>query len=102
VELLLDNLKNAFLKGKHGKIKDIALPDKHFLIRIAVSLSLAFLLGRTALCYPVKPVSIALITVLLMGSKANIYAFPFLCIGMLSAAGTSYDYREIWRHSLFA
>ena len=92
MELLLDNLKNAFLKGKHGKIKDIALPDKHFLIRIAVSLSLAFLLGRTALCYPVKPVSIALITVLLMGSKANIYAFPFLCIGMLSAAGTSYDY----------
>ena len=92
VELLLDNLRNALLKGKHGKVKDITLPDVQFIVRVAVTLSFSFLVGRVALSYSLEPAAIALITVLLMQSKANIYALPFLCFGMLSAIGTSYDY----------
>jgi stage II sporulation protein E len=92
VELLLDNLRNAFFKGKHGKVKDITLPDKRFLIRMAVTLSLSFLAGRAGFGYSIEPVAIALITVLLLRSKANIYTLPFICIGMLSTSGTSYAY----------
>jgi len=92
VELLLENLRNAFLKGKHGRVKDITLPDMQFILRVGVTISLSFLIGRAALCYSMEPASIALITVLLMQSKANIYTLPFLSFGMLSAIGTSYDY----------
>ncbi len=92
MELLLDNLRNALFKGKHGKVREIALPDKQFLIRAVVTLGLSFLVGRAALCYSIEPISIALVTVLLAQSRANVYALPFICMGMLSAIGTSFDY----------
>ncbi|MGI6734266.1 MAG: SpoIIE family protein phosphatase [Anaerovoracaceae bacterium] len=92
MELLLDNLRNALFKGKHGKVKDITLPDKRFLIRVTVTLSVAFLVGRASFGYSIEPVAIALVTVLLMRSKANIYTLPFICIGMLSAKGANYAY----------
>ncbi len=92
MELLLDNLRNAFMKGKHGRARDIILPDKQFLLRVAVTLSFSFLVGRSALCYSMEPISIGLVVALLMRSKANIYTLPFVFIGMLSAIGTSYDY----------
>ena len=92
MELLLDNLRNAFFKGKHGKTRDIALPDKHLLIQVVATLSVAVLVGRAAFAYSIESVAIALITVLLMRSKANIYTLPFILIGMLSVRGTSYAY----------
>jgi hypothetical protein len=92
VELLLDNLRNAFFKGKHGKTRDVALPDKHLLVQVVATLSVALLAGRAAFAYSIEPVAIALITVLLMRSKANIYTLPFILIGMLSVRGTSYAY----------
>ena len=92
MELLLDNLRNAFFKGKHGKTRDVALPDKHLLVQVVATLSVALLAGRAAFAYSIEPVAIALITVLLMRSKANIYTLPFILIGMLSVRGTSYAY----------
>ncbi len=92
MELLLDNLRNALLKGKHGKVKEISLLDKKFLLAIAVTLSLSFLVGRSSLSHSVEASSVALLTVLLARSKANIYALPFLCFGMLSALRISYDF----------
>ncbi|HZK01460.1 MAG TPA: SpoIIE family protein phosphatase, partial [Anaerovoracaceae bacterium] len=92
MELLLDNLRNALFKGKHGKIKEIALPHRELLIGIAVTLSISVLVGRSSLYHSIEAVSIALVTVLMMRSKANIYALPFICFGMLSAIRTSYDY----------
>ena len=48
----MDNLRNAFFKGKHGKTRDIALPDKHLLIQVVATLSVAVLAGRAALLIP--------------------------------------------------
>lgn len=92
MELLLDNLKNAIIKGKHGRIKEIALPDRKLLISIAVTVSLSILVGRSAFLNSMEAVAIALITVLVSGSKANIYALPFILAGMFGAIGTGYGY----------
>ncbi|GAB1477402.1 hypothetical protein MASR2M70_22400 [Bacillota bacterium] len=91
MELLLDNLRNAIFKGKHGKIKDFALPDKRLLISIAITVIFSVLAGRSAYLNSMEAVSLALITVLVSESKAHIYALPFICLGMLGA-GIGYDY----------
>lgn len=91
MELLLDNLKNALFKGKH-RTKAAVIPEKRLLIRIAVIGGLSLLIGRAALCYSLEPCAIALITVLMAKSKANIYALPLICFGMVTAFGTGYDY----------
>ncbi len=92
MELLLDNLRSVFFKGKHGKAKQIILVDKQFVIRVAVTLSLSLIIGRAALGNSIEPVSLAFITVLLVRGKANIYALPFIGIGMLSVIKSSYNY----------
>ena len=91
MELLLDNLKNALFKGKEGA-KTLEIPEKKLLVKIAVTAGLSMLIGRAALCYSLEPCIIALITVLLFRSKANIYAVPLIGFGMVSAFGTGYDY----------
>jgi stage II sporulation protein E len=92
MELLLDNLKNAFIKGKHARIKVAEIPDKRLLIQIAVIGGLSFLIGRVALYYSLEPAAIAFMTALMAKSKANLYALPLVVIGMISSFGTSYNY----------
>lgn len=92
MELLFDNLRNVFLKGKHGKVKEISMPDKRFLINLALIPVLSFIIVRSAFASSLEVVSIALLTVLLSRSRANIYALPFILAGVFSTIGTSHDY----------
>lgn len=94
MELLLDNLKNAILRGKHAKAKALDIPDKRLLIRIAILGGLSFLVGRVALCYSLEPIAVAYMTALLARSKANLYTMPLVVLGLVSSVGKSYQYLE--------
>jgi hypothetical protein len=92
VELLLDNLKNVLFKGKHAKSGLEVIPDKSLILRIIVVGCISLLMGRAALCYSLEPCALALMTALMTRSKANIYALPMICLGIISASWTSFHY----------
>lgn len=92
MDLLLDNLKNVFLRGKDAKTKVGVLPEQKLLIRMGLIGGLSFLVGRVALCYSLEPAAVALMAVLMTKSKANLYALPLVVVGMITSFGTSYNY----------
>lgn len=93
MELLLDNLKNTFFKGKPSEEKVSDMSDTRLLVQIIIVGGLSFLMGRLALYYSLTPCAIALMTVLMSRGKAHIYALPVALLGMLSAFRTGCDYQ---------
>lgn len=93
MELLLENVRNTLL-GRFSKGPREASRSAvwQYAGTAAILLS-SVLLGRTALFYAVFPCGIALITVLLHKSRANIYTLPLILGGLLTHYGTGYD---IW------
>lgn len=93
MELLLENMRNTLL-GRFSKgPREASRSAVRQYAGIAAILLSSILLGRTALFYAVFPCGIALITVLLHKSRANIYTLPLILGGLLTHYGTGYD---IW------
>ena len=97
MELLLENVRNSILGKFSKKPKDALWAGAGQYAGIAVIIISSFLLGRVALFYAVFPCGIALITVLMHKSKANIYTLPLILGGLLTNYGTGYD---IWGDAL--
>ncbi|QOX65373.1 SpoIIE family protein phosphatase [Anoxybacterium hadale] len=93
MELLLENVRNT-LFGRFSKgPREASRSAAGQYAGIAAILLSSILLGRTALFFAVFPCGIALITVLLHKSRANIYTMPLVLGGLLTHYGTGY---EIW------
>ena len=93
MELLLENVRNTLLGRFSRRPREASRSAARQYAGIAAILLSSILLGRTALFYAVFPCGIALITVLLHKSRANIYTLPLILGGLLTHYGTGYD---IW------
>ena len=80
MELLLENVRNSILGKFSKKPKEALWAGAGQYAGIAVIIISSFLLGRAALFYAVFPCGIALITVLMHKSKANIYTLPLILL----------------------
>lgn len=85
MELLLDNLRNAILKGKQSNGKIVDVSDTKLIVRIILIGVLSVLFGRAPLCFSLSPCAIAWMTVLMGRGRMHIYALPFVLLGMSSA-----------------
>ncbi|MEL7654842.1 MAG: SpoIIE family protein phosphatase, partial [Bacillota bacterium] len=92
MELLFENVRNTIF-GKLSKLLgDLSKAISYDFVRIAIIVTSSFLLGRVALFYAVFPCGIALITVFMNKSRANIYTLPLILGGLLTNYGTGYDF----------
>jgi stage II sporulation protein E len=94
VELLLDNLRNALLKGKPSKGKIAAVSDRKLIVQIAFIGGLSLLFGRVPLCcFSLSPCAVAWMTVLMGRGRIHVYALPFVLVGTATAfrAGAIYS-----------
>lgn len=91
MELLLENVKNTIFNKNAKAPREAVKISAGAYARVAFILVGSFLLGRTVLFYSIFPCGIALITVLMSRSRANIYALPIIIGGILTNYGTGYD-----------
>ena len=92
MELLFENVRNTIF-GKLLKLpRGVSKAISYDFVRIAIIISSSFLLGRVALFYAIFPCGIALITVFMDKSRANIYTLPLIVGGLLTNYGTGYDF----------
>ncbi|MGI6751509.1 MAG: SpoIIE family protein phosphatase [Anaerovoracaceae bacterium] len=92
MEIFVDNLRNALLKGNLSLERLSLLIGDRLALRIVVTAFLAFLMGRAGILHPGISCSLALMTVLMARGKGNIYALPLVVLGMISATGTGYGF----------
>lgn len=92
MEIFVDNLRNALLRGNTSLEKVRSLAEGGLVLQVIVTILLAFLVGRSGGAYPGVPCSLALMTVLMMRGKGNIYALPLAVLGMFSVQGANYGF----------
>ncbi|MBQ9931355.1 MAG: SpoIIE family protein phosphatase [Firmicutes bacterium] len=97
MELLMDNLRRRFRRGKHAEQTFQHLGEYAWLIsRVALAAVLAFLLGRAAVIWETGACTMGLMAALLARDKGNIYVLPLTGAGM----ALSGSFPDVWQNLL--
>jgi stage II sporulation protein E len=91
MELLLENVKNTMNSRSSKLPRPTSRVATASYVKLAIIIVCSLLFGRVDLFYAVFPCGIALITVLMNKSRANIYTLPLIIAGLMTNYGTGYE-----------